>query len=208
MAAYNKQRRGTQCRGSEEQVIGSLTNYFRHRIRNRSSASEEDENEEDVGGDEIQASIDRGILHALNEEDEEDNADDENDEDGDSTSKPEQATDEQISRQQSSGRVSNSSRRRRVRTDSSNEFTNDEAVNYFQQIQSKKMFRPRSSCVFVEKDLMANQAKSVKRRGGISARGSIGDDEKDRQGFMTEFDPNEESILGRVCEILYRKIIF
>lgn len=198
MASFSKQRRGTQCRGSEEQVIGmNLSNYFRHRIRNRSSASEEDENQEDDSQSDSDDSppVDRGVLHALHEEDEDEENEDEFD-----NSVAAQPT-EEISRQQSSGsRGSSSGRRRRVRNDSTNDstFSNDEAESYFKQIETKKMFRPRSSCVFVEKDLMVNKSQSIKRRGGISARGSVGDEQKDGEGFMSEFDPNEESILGRV----------
>lgn len=214
MAAYSKQRRGTQCRGSEEQVMSSLSNYFRHRIRNRSSASEEDsginndELADEDADDQAVPPVDRG-LHALHEEDEDDD-DDDDDEDEENNNTDEavklgQQQSEQISRQQSSGsgrRTSSSAgRRRRVRNDSTSDstFNNDEAENYFSQMHTKKMFKPRSSCAFVEKDLMANRAQQCgRRRGGISARGSIGDEAKNGDGLMADFDPNEESILGKV----------
>lgn len=213
MAAFSKQRRGTQCRGSEEQVIGSLVDYFGHRIRTRSSASEEkDEDNSDSDEHNESARIEehrrRGSgLHALHEEDEDDDDDDddEKDENDSSNERPQQVT-MQLPRQQSRG--SNGGRRRRMRYDSANAETEAETADYLRQIEQKKMFQPRASCVYVEKDLMQNRllAKPVRRRGGISARGSIGDDQNDGLGLMSEHDPNAESILGRVRIIIILSI--
>lgn len=223
ISSFSKQRRGTQCRGSEEQVIGSLTNYFRHRIRNRSSASDGDATEDaalDSDDDDDKEDTDNAVLDALHEEDEDEESSKEDEEEEEEDRKEESSSSSgktqqeqlaaaaaamanqrprQASRRQSRGSASR--RNRRVRNDSG---TNEETEAYLRHIESsKKMFRPRSSCVFVEKDLMTNRAQSVRRRGGISARGSIGNEEKDGEGLLPEFDPNEESILGRVLYTLF-----
>lgn len=100
----------------------------------------------------------------------------------------------------------------RVRTDSScldSAFSVDEAANYFKNIDSKKLFKPRPSCVFAEKDLMVKEAHPVLRRSrGFSMRGSsIEDDEDEFGGSLMGYNvanggvfasDEQESVLGKV----------
>lgn len=101
-----------------------------------------------------------------------------------------------------------------MRTESScldSAFSVDEAAMYFRQVDHHKLFRPRPSCVFAEKDFMHGEvgfaAPLVGRRRGFSFRvNSIDEDDDDAassgignmSGSGVFAGDEDESILGKV----------
>jgi len=117
-----------------------------------------------------------------------------------------------LSRQHSTSSSNGGGGGGRVRTESScldSAFSVDEAANYFRHIEARKMFHPRPSCVFAERDAIRDpNVAGMYRRRGFSFRGSSTDEDDEdglssgighmsTSGVFSALD-EEESILGKV----------
>lgn len=125
----------TVCRGREELVVGSPTSYsefLRKRIRNMSTCSD------DLESEGYESSSSSPVLSPNSSSS------------SSSSSKP-------IQIPMVSNPVFINSPRRRIRTESNcldSAFSLDEAASYFNRIDARQHYKPRPSCVHIEKDML------------------------------------------------------